>query len=98
MNYLPKHYKEVEQPFYEGKGNHNVSELEAICEQYKEYCHQQRILKSELYKQMSSMFATLKEADKEFTFHNWNNSTTGRRVQQEIIDFIQSDAWVFDFL
>jgi hypothetical protein len=35
--YTPIHYKGmmVEQPFFEGKGNHSVKQLEDICEQYK---------------------------------------------------------------
>jgi hypothetical protein len=45
--YTPIHYKGmiVEQPFFEGKGNHSVAQLEALCEQYKEYVHQQQIIK-----------------------------------------------------
>ena len=36
-------YKPIEQPYYKGRGNHSVNELEAICEQYKEYVHQLKI-------------------------------------------------------
>ena len=45
--YLPIHYKGmvVKQPFFEGKGNHSVAQLEAICEQFKEYVHQQQVIK-----------------------------------------------------
>ena len=45
--YLPIHYKGiiVEQPFYSGNGNHSVNELEKICNQFKEYCHQQTVIK-----------------------------------------------------
>jgi hypothetical protein len=45
--YTPIHYKGmvVKQPFFEGKGNHSVAQLEAICEQYKEYAHQQSVIK-----------------------------------------------------
>lgn len=45
--YLPIHYKSmlVEEPFYQGDGVHNVRELEAICRQFKEYCHQQAVIK-----------------------------------------------------
>lgn len=28
-----------EQPYYKGRGEHSVSQLEAICKQYKEYVH-----------------------------------------------------------
>ena len=50
--YLPIHYKGiiVQQPFFEGKGNHSVAQLEAICEQFKEYVHQQQIIKQNCMK------------------------------------------------
>lgn len=28
---------EVKQPFFKGKGEHSVNELEKICQQYKDY-------------------------------------------------------------
>ena len=45
--YTPIHYKGmiVKKPFFKGKGNHSVAQLEAICEQFKEYCHQQAVIK-----------------------------------------------------
>ena len=50
--YTPIHYKGmvVKQPFFEGKGNHSVAQLEAICEQFKEYVHQQQIIKQNCMK------------------------------------------------
>jgi hypothetical protein len=50
--YTPIHYKGmiVKQPFFKGKGNHSVAQLEEICEQYKEYCHQQAIIKQNCMK------------------------------------------------
>ena len=50
--YTPIHYKGmiVEKPFFEGKGNHSVAKLEEICEQFKEYCHQQAIIKQNCMK------------------------------------------------
>lgn len=50
--YTPIHYKSmiVQQPFYEGRGNHSVAKLEEICEQFKEYCHQQAIIKQNCMK------------------------------------------------
>jgi hypothetical protein len=50
--YLPIHYKGmvVQQPFYSGDGNHSVRELEAICNQYKEYVHQQAVIKQGVMK------------------------------------------------
>jgi hypothetical protein len=38
--YMPEHYTEASEPFFRGKGDHNVLELEQICEEYKEYAHQ----------------------------------------------------------
>lgn len=35
----------VEQPSYQGRGIHSVAELEDICEQFKEYVHQQSVIK-----------------------------------------------------
>ena len=45
--YMPIHYKgnKVKEPFFEGKGNHSVTQLEELCEQFKEYCHQQAVIK-----------------------------------------------------
>lgn len=45
--YTPISYKGiiVKQPFFEGKGIHSVSQLEEICEQFKEYLHQQLVIK-----------------------------------------------------
>ncbi len=50
--YLPIHYRgiKVEQPFYSGNGNHSVRELEEICEKFKEYAHQQQIIKQNCMK------------------------------------------------
>lgn len=50
--YLPIHYKgiKVEQPSYDGEGNHSVAELERICKQFKEYCHQQQVVKQNCMK------------------------------------------------
>ena len=50
--YTPISYKGmiVKQPYFEGKGNHSIVQLEAICEQFKEYCHQQDIIKQNCMK------------------------------------------------
>ena len=50
--YTPIHYKGfvAKQPFFEGKGNHSVAQLEAICEQFTEYCHQQAVIKQNCMK------------------------------------------------
>lgn len=33
---------------YKGKGNHSVSQLEAICEEQKEVLHQNQLMKQEM--------------------------------------------------
>lgn len=50
--YTPIHYKGfvAKEPFFEGRGNHSVAKLEEICEQYKEYVHQQAIIKQNCMK------------------------------------------------
>jgi hypothetical protein len=50
--YLPIHYRgiKVEQPFYSGDGNHSVAELQKICNQFREYVHQQQIIKQNCMK------------------------------------------------
>jgi len=50
--YTPIYYKGmiVKKPFFEGKGNHSVAQLEAICEQFEEYVHQQQIIKQNCMK------------------------------------------------
>ena len=50
--YLPIHYKgmKVKQPYFSGRGNHSVNELEELCEQFKEYVHQQQVIKQNCMK------------------------------------------------
>lgn len=50
--YLPIQYKGMvaKEPYFKGKGIHSVAELEAICEQFHEYCHQQAIIKQNCMK------------------------------------------------
>jgi hypothetical protein len=50
--YTPIHYKEliVQQPFFSGRGNHSVKQLEDMCEQFQEYVHQQQIIKQNCMK------------------------------------------------
>jgi hypothetical protein len=45
--YLPIHYKGiiVNEPLFKGIGEHFISQLEAICKMYKEYVHQQQVIK-----------------------------------------------------
>ena len=49
---LHDHYTPIEQPFFQGKGNHSVTQLEELCEKFKEYCHQQAIIKDALIKEI----------------------------------------------
>lgn len=56
-NYLPGHYTEVSEPFFEGRGNHSVMKLEEICEQYKEFTHQLQIK----FQNASQQTASLRE-------------------------------------
>ena len=48
VNLLPSHYDYVEEPHYEGRGNHNVAQLENLCRNYRERSHQQAIIKQKL--------------------------------------------------
>lgn len=45
--YLPIHYRgmKVKQPYFSGRGNHSVKQLEDLCEQFAEYVHQQQVIK-----------------------------------------------------
>jgi len=45
--YLPIHYKGIviKQPYYSGDGNLNIMQLEQLCKDFKEYTHQQAIIK-----------------------------------------------------
>ena len=45
---LPEHYVYQEEPAYLGDGMYSVNQLQIICKQFKERCHQQAIIKSEL--------------------------------------------------
>lgn len=50
--YTPIHYKSimVQQPQFEGIGNHSVKQLEDICEQFKDYVNQQQVIKQNCMK------------------------------------------------
>lgn len=50
--YTPIYYKgkTYDKPYYKGNGNHSVAELEAICRQYEDFCHQQSIIKQSCMK------------------------------------------------
>lgn len=60
--YLPIQYKDtlVELPHYNGKGNHSIASLEALCEQFKEYCHQQAIIKQNCMKHIVELKFNIK--------------------------------------
>lgn len=42
----------AKQPLYQGDGMHGVTELQGICKQFEEYCHQQALIKQELLKRL----------------------------------------------
>ncbi len=50
--YLPIHYKEmaIKQPYYKGNGNLSINQLEKLCNDYKEYTHQQAVIKNNCMK------------------------------------------------
>ena len=54
---LPSHYTKVDAPFFQGKGNLNVLELEELCSKFEEYCHQQSIIKYKLYEMVKNQIA-----------------------------------------
>lgn len=45
---LPGYYKYVVEPYYKGDGEHSIKEMQQILNQYKEYAHQQAIIKQRL--------------------------------------------------
>ncbi len=52
---LPPHYESMYQPepYYSGDGNHNVKEMQEMLNQYKEYSHQQALIKQKLIERIS---------------------------------------------
>lgn len=51
---LPEHYTAISEPHYKGDGEHSIKELQALCREFKEYCHQQAIIKQTLIKEIKS--------------------------------------------
>ncbi len=51
---LPDHYIPVPEPVYKGDGQHSITELQQIICQYKEYCHQQALIKQTLIKEIKT--------------------------------------------
>lgn len=51
---LPDHYTPIQEPFYKGDGEHSVRELQELCKQFKEYCHQQAIIKERLIREIKN--------------------------------------------
>lgn len=45
---LPSHYTPVQMPSFNGKGNHNVLQLEEIIEGFLEFSHQMRVREQSL--------------------------------------------------
>jgi len=50
---LPSHYVEAKEPSFHGVGDHNVIELEAIAEGYKELVHQLRLREQSILRKFS---------------------------------------------
>lgn len=48
MLIMPKQYIYTPEPFYKGDGEHSIKELQLLLNQYKEYSHQQAIIKQRL--------------------------------------------------
>lgn len=47
-NLLPPQYTYQPEPYFSGRGNHSVNQLEDLLENYKEYGHQQGLIKQTL--------------------------------------------------
>lgn len=47
---LPEHMQSayIGEPFYRGHGIYSVAELEQLCQQFTEFCYQQRLIKQEI--------------------------------------------------
>ena len=58
---LPDHYTPVNEPYFSGKGNHSVNQLEELCEQYEEYAHQCGVRLSKLRGQNAESIEALRE-------------------------------------
>lgn len=52
---LPDNYTPIEQPYYKGDGQLSVNDLQLLCKQFTEYCHQQAIIKQALIKEIKSL-------------------------------------------
>jgi hypothetical protein len=54
LMYLPIQYHGImeQQPFYKGDGNLSVHELQVLCNKYKEYVHQQQIIKQNVMRHL----------------------------------------------
>lgn len=52
-DYLPAHYELKAQPFFQGKGQLSVSQLEQLAEDFEEYRHQQQIIKQGIQQENS---------------------------------------------
>lgn len=49
---LPEHYKAISEPHYKGNGEHSIKELQELCNNFKEYCHQQALIKQKLIEEI----------------------------------------------
>ena len=51
---LPDQYTTIEQPYYKGDGELSVRQLQELCNNYKEYCHQQAVIKQKLIEEIKN--------------------------------------------
>jgi hypothetical protein len=45
---LPNFYTQQYRPNFTGRGKHTIQELENLCEKFKEYTHQQNLIKNKI--------------------------------------------------
>ena len=86
--YLPIHYKGmvVQQPFYQGDGVHSVKQLEAICNQYKEYVHQQAVVKQSVMKALVELKFDLDLLDDNLIFSIDNQEQLDSDIEDNEIE------------
>tara|TARA_R110000796_G_scaffold126793_9_gene241821 strand:+ start:2705 stop:2923 length:219 start_codon:yes stop_codon:yes gene_type:complete len=67
--HLPEHYVVQEEPRYDGDGEHSVASLETLVEDYKQYAHQQRIIKHAMQVELENITTLLLNLSKSGNLH-----------------------------
>lgn len=80
---LPEQYRYQFQPFYRGDGELNVKEMEGLLNKFKEYVHQQDIIKEELIKHILEKEVEISE----------NNTETNHKKALEQLGFYSDILW-----